>query len=89
MPGVKASTGCLSFSRRSGRISCRLVLRSSLFAGFGMARAGTKSPLHVYGFAITMALSVYLILDIEYPRLGFITIESFDRAMIDLRATMG
>lgn len=66
-----------------------LVLLSSLFAGFDMARARTKSPLHVYGFAVVMALSVYLILDIEYPRLGFITIESFDRAMIDLRATMG
>lgn len=65
-----------------------LVLFSSLFAGFGMARAGTKSPLHVLGFALIMALSVDLILDIEYPRLGLVTIESFDQALIDLRATM-
>jgi hypothetical protein len=35
-----------------------------------------------------MALSVYLILDIEYPRLGLVRIDSFDRAMIDLRQSM-
>ena len=35
-----------------------------------------------------MALSVYLILDIEYPRLGIVRIDSFDKAMIELRESM-
>jgi hypothetical protein len=65
-----------------------LVLVSGLLAGYGMAKAERQSSLHVFGFAAIMAFSVYLILDIEYPRLGLVRIDSFDRAMIDLRATM-
>lgn len=65
-----------------------LVLLSGLLAGFGMARSDRLSPLHVFGFAAVMALSVYLILDIEYPRLGFVRIDTFDRAVIDLRTSM-
>ncbi len=65
-----------------------LVLVSGLVAGFGMAKAARQSALHLFGFAALMALSVYLILDIEYPRLGIIRIDSFDQAMIELRASM-
>ena len=65
-----------------------LVLISGLLAGFGMAKSASQSPLHVIGFAAIMALSVYLILDIEYPRLGLVRIDSFDKALIDLRASM-
>jgi hypothetical protein len=65
-----------------------LVLVSGLLAGYGMAKAERQSALHLFGFAAIMALSVYLILDIEYPRLGLVRIDSFDRALIELRATM-
>jgi hypothetical protein len=65
-----------------------LVLVSGLMAGYGMAKAVRQSTLHLFGFAALMALSVYLILDIEYPRLGIIRIDSFDQAMIELRASM-
>lgn len=65
-----------------------LVLVSGLMAGYGMAKAVRQSALHLFGFAALMALSVYLILDIEYPRLGIIRIDSFDQAMIELRASM-
>ena len=65
-----------------------LVLVSALLAGYGMAKAERQSALHLFGFAAIMALSVYLILDIEYPRLGIVRIDSFDQAMIELRASM-
>lgn len=65
-----------------------LVLLSGLLAGFGMAKCDRQSPLHVFGFAAVMALSIYLILDIEYPRLGLVRISAFDQAMVELRATM-
>lgn len=32
--------------------------------------------------------AIYLILDIEYPRLGLIRIDAFDQALIELRASM-
>jgi hypothetical protein len=65
-----------------------LVLVSGLLAGYGMAKSNRQSPLHVLGFSAIMALSIYLILDIEYPRLGLIRIDAFDQALIELRASM-
>lgn len=65
-----------------------LILVSALLAGFAMARTPRQSPLHVIGFAAVMALSVYLILDLEYPRLGLIQIGKFDQALRELRASM-
>jgi len=35
-----------------------------------------------------MALAVYVIIDIEYPRLGLIRVDAFDQALVDLRAGM-
>lgn len=65
-----------------------LVLVSSLLAGFGMAKAASQSKLHVVAFAAIVSSSVYLILDIEFPRLGLVRVDRFDQALLELRATM-
>lgn len=65
-----------------------LVLVSSLLAGFGMAKAASQSKLHMLAFAAIVSASTYLILDIEFPRLGFVRVDHFDRALVELRATM-
>jgi hypothetical protein len=40
------------------------------------------------GFAATTAIAVYVIVDLEYPRLGLVRIDTFDQALVDVRATM-
>ena len=65
-----------------------LALVGALLAGDGMAGGKTRSWLHILGFAAIMAVTVYVILDIEYPRLGLIRIDAFDQAMIQLRQSM-
>jgi hypothetical protein len=35
-----------------------------------------------------MAVSVYIILDLEFPRLGLIRVEAFDQALVNLRQSM-
>lgn len=65
-----------------------LVLVSALFSGIGMAKAQRQSWLHLGGFSAVLALSIYLILDLEYPRLGLIRVTSSDQALVELRATM-
>ncbi len=65
-----------------------LALASALLAGFGMAGAKARSWLHMIGFASVMAVSVYVILDLEFPRLGLIRIDAFDQALVDLRESM-
>jgi len=35
-----------------------------------------------------MAVAVYVIIDLEFPRLGLIRVDTFDQALVELRASM-
>ncbi len=65
-----------------------LATAAALLAGYGMGGASTRPWLHPIVFAAVMALSVYVVLDLEFPRLGLIRVDDFDQALIALRATM-
>jgi hypothetical protein len=65
-----------------------LGLGCAVLAGYSMAAAGRRSRVHFAGFAIVAALTVYVILDLEYPRVGFISLEAYDQALVDLKETM-
>ena len=66
-----------------------MALASGLLAGFDMARHKWPSWLHMLGFAAVMAAAVFVILDLEYPRLGLVRTDNFDQLLVDLRASMG
>ncbi len=65
-----------------------LSLASSLLAGYGMAGAKARSWLHMLAFAAATTVAVYVILDLEYPRLGLIRVDAFDQALVELRESM-
>jgi hypothetical protein len=65
-----------------------LALVCSLLAGYGMAGGRTRSLTHIVAFAIVRTLVVYVIVDMEFPRMGFIRVDSFDQTLVDVRATM-
>jgi hypothetical protein len=65
-----------------------LVLVSSLLAGFGMAGGKSRNWIHILGFAAILGVTVYVILDLEYPRLGLIQVKDFDQALVELRQSM-
>jgi hypothetical protein len=65
-----------------------LALAASLLAGYGMTGSKVRRWFHMLGFALVVAFSVYVILDIEYPRLGLIRVDTFDQALVDLRESM-
>jgi hypothetical protein len=65
-----------------------LALAASLLAGYGMAGSKMRSWFHMLGFALAIATAVYVILDLEYPRLGLIRVDAFDQALVDLRESM-
>jgi hypothetical protein len=65
-----------------------LGLGSSLLAGFSMASAKTRSVLHMAAFAGALAFTLYVITELEFPRLGLIRIEDFDRFLIDVYQQM-
>jgi hypothetical protein len=65
-----------------------LALTCAFLAGTGLAQ-DRPNRLHAYGFAVVMALTVYVILDLEFPRLGLIRIDAADQVLHDVRASMG
>jgi hypothetical protein len=65
-----------------------LGLAAALLAGYQSAGDKDYDWVHKIGFATMVALTVYVILDIEYPRLGFVRIDSIDRALLEARAGM-
>ena len=39
-------------------------------------------------FAASMAITLYVVTDMEYPRLGLIRVESFDHFLVDVYEEM-
>ncbi|HEV8496751.1 MAG TPA: hypothetical protein VGQ56_07820 [Gemmatimonadaceae bacterium] len=73
-------------------ISVMLALMSllaALVAGFTMANSGTHKWLLDVAVAAIVSLVIYVIVQIEYPRLGLVRVDPFDRALVELRAAMG
>jgi hypothetical protein len=65
-----------------------VMLACSLLAGFGMSVGTSRSWLHVVCFAAVLTIAFYVILDLEYPRVGVIRIDWMDRVLEDLRRSM-
>ncbi len=65
-----------------------LALASALLAGYGMTGGRSRDWLHMLAFAVVLALAVYVIIDIEYPRLGLIRVDAFDQVLVEVRASM-
>jgi len=66
-----------------------LGLGCSLLAGFGMAASAARSWIHMVLFAGVLTVALYIVTDMEYPRLGLIRIESFDHFLSDAYDQMG
>lgn len=66
-----------------------LALGSMVLAGYDHARAKARSWVHILGFALLMAITVFVILDLEFPRQGLIRVDAFDQVLQGLRQTMG
>lgn len=65
-----------------------LSLASALLAGYQSAGEKGYDWIHKVGFAAIVAITVYVTLDMEYPRLGLIRIDGIDQVLVDARAAM-
>ena len=65
-----------------------LALGCALLAGHAMAARKERSWLHILSFVVTTVLAIYVILDLEYPRVGLFRIDAYDYPLIDLLASM-
>ena len=65
-----------------------LTFACALFAGYDMAGRKHLNLLHSAAFAVVLAVTVYVIIDLEYPRIGLIQMSDSDRALVQLRESM-
>ena len=66
-----------------------LAFISALLAGYAMAGNKYRSWLHIVCFTVAVTIAVYVILEVEYPRVGTIRVDAFDQALSELRQSMG
>ena len=59
-----------------------------MLVGYDTSTNEKRSWIHIIVFAGIMSLSVYVILDIEFPRFGLIQVAAADQVLIDLRQNM-
>jgi hypothetical protein len=65
-----------------------MAIASALLAGYAMGQGGASGRIYRIAFAGFVALAVYVIVDLEYPRLGWIRVDDADQVLVDLRAQM-
>jgi hypothetical protein len=61
---------------------------AALFGGYSMSNAQKRNWLVIGGVSATIALSVFLILELEAPRVGFVKVNAFDDVLVELRRQM-
>jgi len=66
-----------------------LTLICSVLLGYGLAGGKPFSAaLHMLGFALVITATIYVILDLDHPRVGLIRVDYADQALADVRAGM-
>jgi hypothetical protein len=53
-----------------------------------MSSGQHRSWLHILGFTVLTVIIVYVMLDVEYPRIGLIQLETSDQFLVNLREHM-
>ena len=66
-----------------------ISLVCGFLVGFEMGATPSPSRAHMVVLAAILALTFYVIVDFEYPRLGIIRIDDFDQLIAGVRASMG
>ncbi len=63
-------------------------LGCALLAGFRTAGSTSRSWLHILGFTLISGITIYLIIGLEYPRLGVLHLDTFDQLLVEARQNM-
>jgi hypothetical protein len=61
------------------------ALVSGLLAGFDMSQRRSRSWLHMTAYAFIISLTIYAVIDLDYPRSGLIRLDAADSALAQLR----
>jgi hypothetical protein len=65
-----------------------LSLIGAFLVGYGMSGHTERAWLHPVVFAAVLSLALYVIVDLEFPRLGLIRVDAADHVLVELRRSM-
>jgi hypothetical protein len=65
-----------------------LSFLGAMLVGYNMSFQPSRNILHMVLFSLAIASTIYVVIDLEYPRAGLITLRSMDRAIVELREMM-
>jgi len=65
-----------------------LAALGAFLVGYNAAENQQKHPIHVLSYVILTAFIIYIIINLEYSRVGFIRFNSFDQMLMDVREDM-
>jgi hypothetical protein len=60
-----------------------LALVAALLAGIGFGPRRRLGRLHEMAFAVIVTMTIYITLDLEYPRAGLIRVDDFENAVVN------
>lgn len=64
------------------------ALVCALIAGYGIGMHARRSMVHMVAFALATSFSLWMILELEFPRRGMIRLDPTDQLMHELRTEM-
>ena len=64
------------------------ALMAALLAGYNSAGGKTRGLLHAVGLASIVSIVLFVIIDMEHPRVGLIRVDAVDVVLRELRRTM-
>lgn len=64
------------------------ALAAALLGGYALASSPTRNWLYMLGVASAVSISAYVILDLEYPRIGLVRVDPLDEVLSDLHAIL-
>jgi len=65
-----------------------LALASAFISGLTMGLHDQRSVTQMVGYTLVMAISIWVILEVEFPRMGLIRLDTADEALYDVLSEM-
>lgn len=65
-----------------------LAALGAFLAGYISAESKHRRPIHTLFYVILTAFTIYVVINLEYPRAGFIGLDYFDNNLVTIRDSM-
>jgi len=63
-----------------------LAVLGAFLTGYSVSENKKNHSIHIVSFIVISTLTIFLIINLELPRIGIIRIDKFDKILIDVRA---